>query len=100
MGVDFSPEQKRWIEGFTSGAAAVRGAVRSGPVAASPAAPAPERRSRKERVMLIVWPVKRSAPAKTTRINARPNAPPITSGRTLGSSTDPRLKIRRMPKPT
>ena len=40
MGVDFSPEQKRWIEGFTSGAAAVRGAVRSVPVAASPAAPA------------------------------------------------------------
>jgi ferredoxin-nitrite reductase len=40
MGIDLSPEQKRWIEGFASGAAAVRGAVRSAPVQASAPAPA------------------------------------------------------------
>jgi ferredoxin-nitrite reductase len=30
MGADFSPEQKRWLEGFATGAAAVRGAVAPG----------------------------------------------------------------------
>jgi ferredoxin-nitrite reductase len=40
MGAEFSPEQKRWLEGFASGAAAVRGV--SGAVRPGAAAPAPE----------------------------------------------------------
>jgi hypothetical protein len=33
-------------------------------------------------------------------MRASPNVAPIAKGRTLGSSAEPRLKIKRMPKPT
>src|SRR5919206_67200 len=40
MGADFSPEQKRWLEGFASGAAAIRGLAGTAPAgAAAPAEP-------------------------------------------------------------
>ena len=37
MRLDFEPEQKRWLEGFASGAAAVRAARKAGPAPASAA---------------------------------------------------------------
>ncbi len=39
MGADFSPEQKRWLEGFASGAAAIRGIGSGGSGPSEPTGP-------------------------------------------------------------
>src|SRR5262249_24193726 len=58
------------------------------------------RRRSHPRVMNIVLPVKRSEPAKMTRVNAIPNDAPMTIGRMLGSTFAPTRKIRMMLSPT
>ena len=51
-------------------------------------------------VMNIVWPVKRSEPAKTTSVSAMPKQAPMTRLRKAGSICWPRVKMRMMPMPT
>ena len=51
-------------------------------------------------VMIIVWPVKSSAPANTTSVSAIAKVSPITSERMEGSSPCPIEKMAMMPRPT
>ena len=54
----------------------------------------------KPMVMNIVWPVKRSEPAKTTSVSAMPKQAPIARLRKAGSICWPSVKMRMMPMPT